>query len=290
MSTGPDFLIIGAMKAATSTLHEQLARQDGIFMTRPKEPNFFSDDEAYARGIEWYRSLFAAAPPGSLCGESSTHYTKLPTYPATVERMALHLGSAVRFVYVIRHPVERLVSQYIHEWTVGRIEEPLEESIDRHPELVDYSRYAMQLEPYVRRFGTDSILVVLFEALCARPRGELERVCDFVGCERAPRWDESLPPQNVSAERLRRSPLRDALLNAPGMPALRRALVPRFLRERIKRRWRMVDRPHLSAQRQARLIALFDQDLARLSEWFGLDLTCESLAQMRRGTAAERPP
>ena len=48
----PDFVIIGAMKCATTTLHVQLARQDGFHMSRPKEPNFFSDDERYARFCE----------------------------------------------------------------------------------------------------------------------------------------------------------------------------------------------------------------------------------------------
>ena len=54
----PDFIVIGAMKSATTTLHEQLARQPGVFMSRPKEPNFFSDDAIYARGWGWYSSLF----------------------------------------------------------------------------------------------------------------------------------------------------------------------------------------------------------------------------------------
>ncbi len=60
----PDFIVIGAMKSATTTLHEQLARQPGLFMSRPKEPNFFSDNENYARGWGWYSSLFRAAGRG----------------------------------------------------------------------------------------------------------------------------------------------------------------------------------------------------------------------------------
>ncbi len=83
----PDFIIIGAMKCGTSTLYEQLAAQPGVFMCTPKEPNFFSDDRIYANGLDWYRGLFAPAPAGALCGEASTHYTKLPTHPATLERL-----------------------------------------------------------------------------------------------------------------------------------------------------------------------------------------------------------
>jgi len=58
----PDFVIIGAMKCGTSTLHEQLAAQRSVYMSTPKEPNFFSDDEQWGRGIGWYTSLFEAAP------------------------------------------------------------------------------------------------------------------------------------------------------------------------------------------------------------------------------------
>ena len=46
----PDFILVGAMKSATTTLHEQLARQPGVCMSTLKEPNFFSDDAIYGHG------------------------------------------------------------------------------------------------------------------------------------------------------------------------------------------------------------------------------------------------
>ncbi len=49
-----------------------------------------------------------------LCGESSTHYTKLPDYPETVSRMKALLPS-VKLIYVMRHPIERLISHYVHQ-------------------------------------------------------------------------------------------------------------------------------------------------------------------------------
>ncbi|MDO5706469.1 MAG: sulfotransferase domain-containing protein, partial [Paracoccus sp. (in: a-proteobacteria)] len=114
----PDFLIIGAMKCGTSTLAAQLGAQTGIFVTTPKEPNFFSDDAEWARGIDWYRALFDGAAPGDLKGEASTHYTKLPNHPHTLERLRPHVP-APRLIYLIRNPLDRLVSHYIHEWTMG---------------------------------------------------------------------------------------------------------------------------------------------------------------------------
>src|SRR5215469_9765623 len=109
MAHRPDFIVVGAMKSATTTLHEQLARQPGVFMSRPKEPNFFSDDAAYARGWRWYESLFKDAAATDLRGESSTHYSKLPTFPRTLERMLRYLPR-VKVIYVMRHPIDRLVS------------------------------------------------------------------------------------------------------------------------------------------------------------------------------------
>ena len=272
----PDFVIIGAMKCATSTLHEQLARQPGIFMSTPKEPSFFSNDEQWARGIDWYTSLFADAPPGALCGESSTHYTKLPTYPQTIDRMKQHLAPDAKFIYIMRHPIDRLISQYIHEWTQRVISCPIDQAIDRHPELIQYSRYAMQLSLFFDAFGRTRVFPMFFERLTKEPQSELQRACRFIGYERVPAWDDAIGEQNVSTERLRQSPLRDAIINLPGLRTVRQKLIPQSLRDRIKEFWSMRRRPELSAINLKRLEDLFDQDLSKLGEWLGLDLNCRS--------------
>jgi hypothetical protein len=283
----PHFIIIGAMKCATSTLHEQLARQPGIFMTTPKEPYFFSNDEVWSRGMKWYESLFAGAPAGALCGESSTHYTKLPTYPCTVQRMKEHLRQDVKFIYIMRHPVDRLVSQYIHEWTERVISCPIDEAIDRHPELIAYSRYAMQLRPFIEAFGREAILPVFFDRLSAEPQQELERVCRFIGYEGTPVWDDRVGEQNASSQRLRQSAWRDALVNMPGLREVRRRFVPKVAREWVKRFWMMKQRPELSPANKSRLRRIFNQDLAILGEWFGLTLTCDSFKRIAAETAPQ---
>src|SRR5690606_7778793 len=61
LMTLPNFVVIGAMKSATTTLAMQLAAQEGVFVSDPKEPNFFSNDEIYSKGMSWYESLFAGA-------------------------------------------------------------------------------------------------------------------------------------------------------------------------------------------------------------------------------------
>ncbi len=275
----PDFAIIGAMKCGTSTLHEQLALRSGFFMSRPKEPNFFSDDANFARGGEWYAGLFTGAAESQLCGESSTHYTKLPTHPHAAERMHALIPKA-RLVYVMRDPVERLVSQYLHEWSTRAVEGSLEEAVERHERFVAYSCYARQLEPYLERFGASAILPVFFERMVAFPDEELARVCRFLGdpSEEPVVWRLDLGPQNVSSERLRASPLRDALLRVPLVRWLKDRL-PRSVRERAKELWRYGGRPELSADLRRHIEPRIDPDLARLGERLGAKLTCRDWAE-----------
>lgn len=263
----PDFIIVGAMKCGTSTLATQLGLQDGIFITTPKEPNYFSDDSVYARGGGWYSSLFDAAAPGDLKGEASTHYTKLLTHPQAATRMAAMLARP-KIVYLIRDPVARLVSHFMHEWSMGTMHGALETALDQHPELVDYSLYARQLAPYVTHFGVASIRVISLEAMQAEPQRTLEEVCAFLGYADRPVWHESHARENVSAERIRRFPLHRLVFDNPVATALRRALVPQALRDRIKRSRQMRTRPDLPAVRRRALEARFAKDFAQLQALF----------------------
>lgn len=270
----PHFIIIGAMKSATTALQEQLVQLPGIFMSEPKEPNFFSDDPVYHRGLDWYRSLFAEAPVDALLGEASTHYTKLPTHPHTIARMREHVPGA-RLVYVMRHPVDRLISHYIHEWTMRNVDCDIDAAVRRIPEMTAYGCYAMQLQPYFDSYGRDAVLPVFFDRLLKEPAAELDRVCRFIGYRGETQLPE-LRPSNVSSSRLRRLPGEDLLVRSRFATWLRRALIPKSWRDRVKARLVMRERPQLSAAIRTTLEAEFDSDLARLGQWLGQPLNCKN--------------
>jgi hypothetical protein len=276
MNQYPNFLIIGAMKCATSTLHEQLALQPGIFMSELKEPNFFSNDEQYAQGMSWYLSHFQSANDSKLRGESSTHYSKLPTYPKTVERIQQHLPDA-KFIYVMRHPIKRLISQYIHEWSMGVISVDINRAISQYPELIDYSLYSTQLEPYFARFGRDRILPVFFERLLSQPQAELERICQFLGYQGNPVWQE-LQAQNVSSQRMRHSPWRDFLVEIPVLKEIRQNLIPKSWCTWVRSQWTMQQKPELTPENLMLLQEIFDRDLAIFGYWLGVGLSCANYA------------
>ncbi|MCC5821680.1 MAG: sulfotransferase domain-containing protein [Planctomycetes bacterium] len=262
------------MKCATSTLHDQLSRQPGVFMSEPKEPNFFSDEDVWARGLGWYKGLFDSAPDAAVCGESSTHYTKLPTFPMAAVRLHAHLPHA-RLIYVMRDPIDRLVSHYIHAWSCRELDRPLNEAVHEHDELIAYSCYGMQLQPWLDLFGPQRVLPVFFERLTRRPQEEFERIARFIGCAGPVCWAEDAEPRNVSAKRLRCHPMLETVLDIGVLRSLRRGLLPEGVRDRIKSRWRMEARPELSGEARSHCIERLDPEMRRLGGMLGLSLTCE---------------
>ncbi len=263
----PDFLIIGAMKCGTSTLQAQLAAQNQIFMTTPKEPNFFSDDDTYALGLDWYKGLFKGAEPHQLKGEASTHYTKLPTYPNCIDRMYGVLQSP-KFIYMIRDPLARAVSHYIHEWTMGEMSGNIDAAFEKHPELVTYGQYAMQIEPYIKQYGMEQIHLTSLENLKADPQGTLDDIGNFLELESPLQWQSEIARVNASDERIRRFPLQAILFDNPIATKLRRTLIPHAIRDRIKSERQMSERPKLSSNLLQRLEVIYSEDRTKLQKLF----------------------
>jgi hypothetical protein len=265
--SGPDFIIIGAMKCGTTTLAAQLGGQSGVFLTTPKEPNFFSDDAVYTQGMAWYHSLFAGAGATDIKGEASTHYTKLPTHEQTVARLRDHVP-APRLVYMLRDPIERAVSHYIHEWSQGVLGADPIAAFETHPELTDYGRYAMQIRPFVESFGAESICVTSLERLKSYPAAELARVGAHIGMTAPTIWQDDLGAQNVSAQRVRKLPFHNLLVDNALATALRRVLVPKAVRARIRSARSMGARPELPDSLKEQLRAIYAQDLVQLAAIF----------------------
>lgn len=164
----PAFLIIGAMKAGTTTLFEWLASHPQVLLPKVKEPNFFSDDRRWRRGLVWYADLFPVLAPGFITGEASVEYTSARDAPVAAARIANTLDS-VRIIYLVRDPVERLRSHYRHEVQRGRERRALVPAIRANPEYTGRSMYWERLRPYTERLARDQILVVTLESLSTDP-------------------------------------------------------------------------------------------------------------------------
>ena len=222
----PNLIVIGAAKCGTTSLHEYLDEHPEIAMSREKELHFFVDRKNWSRGLEWYESQFDAS--AQVRGESSPGYSAYPLYRGVPERMAQTVPDA-KLVYLVRDPVERIVSHYTHRtvnWPeMGSLEEALADAHVREW-LVTPSHYWLQLEQYLAHFPAEQILVVDSDEL----RESLASVFAFVGVDpsfSSPSFDRA---HNAATGRTRRNRAGQAV-----SAALERTLGParsQALRER----------------------------------------------------------
>ncbi len=176
----PGVIVIGAMKCATTSLHYYLDLHPDIAMAPEKELHFFVAERNWSRGLAWYEGQFAGG--AALHGESSTSYSRFPEYAGVPARMHSVVPGA-RLIYIVRDPIERIVSHYVHEYAAGREQRSLPEALadlEKNPYL-DTSRYGLQLEQYLEFYPRERILVLTAEDLRARRRETIRRAYRFLG-------------------------------------------------------------------------------------------------------------
>jgi hypothetical protein len=176
----PTFVVIGAMKCGTSSLHRYLDAHPQVCMSDPKETDFFLEQNE--RTLDWYRRCFAEEAPVS--GESSPNYTKYPAFDGVPERMHRLLPNA-KLVYLVRDPVERAVSHYIHNWAERRETEPPDEALRPVDEswYLTVSRYHKQLSRYLDYYSLEDIRVIEAERLRERREEVLRDLFQFLGVD-----------------------------------------------------------------------------------------------------------
>lgn len=232
----PDFVVIGAGKSGTTTLARWLDQQPDVLISDPKEPRFFSHAERWDRGADWYRSLFADAGPEAVAGEASTAYAD-PSTAATASRRMADLLPDVRLVYLVRHPIERVRSQYRYHVARGLEPLPLAKAVrvpgNRH---VGRSLYHACASPFLEHHPRERLAVVRFEDLVTPGGPGWGQVLDHLGL--APR-PAPVSAHNVTADR-RHHP--SALLRL-GLRAGIGGRVPRVLRPASDRLRRAIRRP-----------------------------------------------
>jgi hypothetical protein len=184
--TLPTFVVIGAMKAGTDSLRRYLDEHPEVFVAnggRFGEPSFFVAEFNWPRGRGWYESLFDGADGATAIGECSPSYTWAHVFRGVPERMA-QLVPQARLIYVVRDPIARMQSMYMHEVSAGRERRRPEVALldDRY---LGPSRYGFQLAAFLDHFDRRQVLVIASEVLRERPRAALTAVFDHVGVDPA---------------------------------------------------------------------------------------------------------
>lgn len=265
-----DFIVIGAMRAGTTMLHDVLSRHPDISMSRMKESDFFIVEKNYPRGIEWYRKQFEGDLP--LRGEISPNYSKARDFPGVARRIHRHCPD-VRLVYILRDPIARAVSQYGHSWSMGEVTMSPQQMLDGHEyfSIMDASSYARQLYEFRQVFAPEQILVIDFESFIADPQPQLDRLLAHVGAARMPVPEMLKQNGNEELSRVPKPLLR--LAQSRLRPVLTALIGPR-MRGRLRR--------IMARGPQRQPPAFPDAMLARMRSDLGTDM-----AELRRMTGQE---
>jgi Sulfotransferase family len=197
----PNFFVVGAAKAGTSSLYASLRDHPDVFMAYPKEPHHFTQVTP-PQELRWhfegytdrqrYLRLFEGSEGSKAIGEASTSYL---WHPQVARRIRSEIPDA-RIIISLRDPLQRAYSHYLMHVREGiqnlGFYDALVEDLDRTDEAWAISHfyvgkgcYADQVGRYLDIFGRDRVKLVLFDHLKRDPSGELRKVVQFLGLDPA---------------------------------------------------------------------------------------------------------
>ena len=176
----PNYMFIGAAKSATTTFFDILKRHKDIFVPKFKEPHFFNIDENYLKGLDWYKKTYFTD-----INNESVIIDFTPTYlyyKLCAERIFDSLGPNVKFVIILRNPVDRAYSHYNHSKRDGHEVSSFEDAIKLENERIEKSRdkndflselrcsyisqglYFEMISAYLKYFDLNNFFIINFES------------------------------------------------------------------------------------------------------------------------------
>lgn len=296
--TRPDFLVVGAPRSGTTSLHYYLAQHPGICMSAVKEPNFFLFDGPGDRDrplVEErriigksvsdpaeYDRLFAECRPGQRTGDISVLYL----YAQRTPELLAECRPDARVAMVLRHPLDRAYSHFLYTYTgpAETVRTAFREAVEAEqgqPEtpfvsgthVLRLSDYGPQLDRYLARFDREQLLVGLYDDLQADPAGFLRTFCEFVDVDPGFAFDTGT---NYNASSVGSSTKRAVAQMAGRVSPTVKRLLPSsvagrigHLRARLRRKG---DAPPLGEDFRRELGTYFEPSIRKVEELTGRDL------------------
>src|SRR5215207_4014201 len=196
----PDFVIIGAQRGGTTSLHAYLSAHPQVITPATKELHFLTD--RYERGLDWYLGQFPTGLPlGVVTGEATPYALFHPLAP----RRLLEIAPAAKSIVLLRNPVDRAYSHYLLEWSRGEEKLDFAAALDAELERLDGEEarlardpwytsafhkhasymargdYARQLERWFAVFPREQILVIRSDDLYERSAETFARIAQLLG-------------------------------------------------------------------------------------------------------------
>lgn len=295
IQTMPNFLVIGAGKAGTSSIYYYLKQHPQVYMSPLKEPKFFAlegetlnyqgpDREIVNRvsvnNLKDYQNLFQGASTEIAIGEASPMYLYSPKAPSKIKTYL----PQVKLIAILRDPVERAFSSFTHLLREGyetlSFERALAEEENRIQKkwapLWHYKQkgyYYEQLKRYYDIFDREQIQVYLYEDLQTNSTNLIQSIYDFVGVDHT--FIPDLSKKNVSGNPKSRW-VHDLFTKDNPIKTLLKPLFPKQLRRNIADtaiEQNLGAKPMLSSETHHQLQQLYREDILQLQDLIGRDLS-----------------
>lgn len=279
--TLPNFLIIGAAKAGTTSLWHYLGQHPEIFMSRVKEPDFFREEKADRAGVVAtladYEALFRKAAGYKAIGEASPTYISDPYAVRSIREML----PDVRLIAILRDPCKRVFSEFTFQRLRGyEHEQNLLDAVKAAPlrsgvDCFDYRRdslYYRNLSRYFAVFQARQIKVVFNDDLRRDPHGLISEICSFLGVDPSVKIDTNAELTVSGVPRVqalhwllgRHNPIRDTI--GPRLPNWARDLARRIKNANLERQ-------SMTPAERAALLPEFEEDTRQLERLLNVDLS-----------------
>lgn len=183
----PTYLVIGAMKCATSTVCAYLEDHRDVYCVPHAEPNYFSHDHIYADGPDAYLTYFKDTDGYKHRGEGSNYYSARALFPDAAERIS-EMNPDTKIIYMVRHPIKRIVSAWIQKRADSGDGVPptVDEAVAQMTDMfVGQSQYHYNLQPFMERFPQENIFVGFMEDLKRDGPAFFAELCAFLEIEPA---------------------------------------------------------------------------------------------------------
>ncbi|PSF37808.1 sulfotransferase [Aphanothece hegewaldii CCALA 016] len=295
----PNFLIIGATKSGTTSLYHYLKQHPQIYMSPIKEPRFFAspteNNSVNAPEIPWlknnlnewiqdltsYQALFQNVKDEVAIGEASVMYLFSFFAPTRIKH---HIPN-VKLIAILRHPVERAYSNFLHAIRDGQETiQCFKLALDAEPERIQAGEsplffyqykgfYYRYLKKYFQLFDREQIQIHLYEDFQNHPQKTLSSIFQFLDVDSnfvpdtSTKYQVTGFPKNTSVQKLIRlsKPIRQAI----------RPLLPEKLRDYLyfSIQNNNLEKPQMSPEIRLQLIETYREDILSLQDLIQRDLS-----------------
>ena len=293
----PNFLIVGAAKSGTSSLHNYLNQHPEVFMPsynsegmKVKEPRFLIKDLVKHRlhnGVwtwEEYKSLFNDVIDEKAIGESTVLY--LYYYKDAIKNIKEKLGNDVKIIIMLRNPTDRAYSAFQHVSRGFKEQNSFEESLEmedgrleREGNLTpmvmykDMGLFHEMVKSYQEHFS--NVHVIIYDDFSDNTENQMKKIYQFLGISDNKNIDYETR-HNVGGKRWKNDKMKHLLMRKNTIKSIFKKIIPKGLRRGIRNNLVSASTnkvPPMKDHTRIMLNDFFREDVKQLSTLLNRDLT-----------------